>query len=382
MRICIVAENHPKVLMGGAEYQTHLLAEELSGRAGVEVIYLARRVPAGEAAADIPYPVRRIGSDAGIRYRATFFDRSELSAALRELRPDVVYQQMRQSYTAVCADYAIENAIPFFFHVASDIDLDTRFVRFGINGNLPFDLIEGWHGRRGIERASHIIVQSSRQAHMLRERFRREPTVLVRNFLPLPEALPAKQQSPMRVLWVANFKRVKRPELFVDLAQAFVHRDDIRFQMIGRPDGHRSFEPVMKRIEAMPNLRYLGELSIREVNDHLAAAHVLVNTSSFEGFPNTFIQAWAQGAVVCSLLVDPDGSMESAGIGYCSGTMERLIAIIEELARSPAKRRSVAEKAFGFAHQNHSLAKGAELAQLILDAAAQSKRRSSALSSS
>lgn len=381
MRICIVAENHPKVLMGGAEYQTHLLAAELSGRPAVDVIYLARRVPVGEAAADVPYPVRRIGSDAGIRYRATFFDRSELSAALRELRPDVVYQRMRQSYTAVCADYARENAIPFFFHVASDIDLDTRFVRFGINGNLPFDLIEGWHGRRGIERASHIIVQSSRQAHMLRERFRREPMVLVRNFQPLPEALPAKQELPLRVLWVGNFKRVKRPELFVDLAQAFVHRGDIQFQMIGRPDGHRS-DPVIKKIEELPNLQYLGELPVHEVNAHLAAAHVLVNTSSFEGFPNTFIQAWAQGAVVCSLVVDPDGSMESTDIGYCSGTMERLVAIIEELAGSPAKRRFIAARAFSFVHANHSLAKGAELAQLMLDAAAQSKRRSSALSSS
>ena len=46
MRVCIVAENHPLAAMGGAEYQIQLICDELLRRPGVELHYLARKVPA------------------------------------------------------------------------------------------------------------------------------------------------------------------------------------------------------------------------------------------------------------------------------------------------------------------------------------------------
>jgi hypothetical protein len=119
----------------------------------------------------------------------------------------------------------------------------------------------------------------------------------------------------------------------------------------------------------IPNLDYLGELPIEQVNELMSQSHVHVNTSSFEGFPNTFLQAWARGAVVASLAVDPDeSSMESQGIGFCAGSMQRLHAIIDQLARNPAMRQSVAQQAFQFVHRNHGMAHGARLADALLTA--------------
>src|SRR5579863_2495620 len=107
MRVCLVTENHAGAQMGGAEYQTQLLAEELSRRPGVSVTYLARRVPPVDDARPSPYTIRRIGNAAGFRRRAVFFDAPDLRRALEELRPDVIYQKAKQSYTAVCAKYAL-----------------------------------------------------------------------------------------------------------------------------------------------------------------------------------------------------------------------------------------------------------------------------------
>src|SRR5580704_4967151 len=103
-RVCVIVENHPSVVMGGAQYQGHLLAEEIARRPGVEVIYLARDVPPDAASIyKMPYAMRKMGTFAGISRRAGLFDARELWRALNELKPDVVYQQMRQSYTDVCA---------------------------------------------------------------------------------------------------------------------------------------------------------------------------------------------------------------------------------------------------------------------------------------
>jgi hypothetical protein len=374
IRVCVVVENHPSVVMGGAQYQGHLLAAELGRRSGVEVIYLARDIPQ-HCAASATYALQNIGSSAGIRRRAVLFDAVKLWRMLEELRPDVIYQQMRQSYTAVCAHYAARYSVPFFFQVASDIDLDPRWMRSRLSGNFPFDLSETVLGAWGLRRTSHVIVQTARQARVLRERFGRTAAAIVRNFQPLPVSMPQKSDMPVEVFWVANFKQVKRPELFVRLAQHFGARAELRFTMAGRPSAAHDFAPLLSRIQSTPNLQYLGELSVAAVDERMAGAAIHVNTSSYEGFPNTFIQAWAQGCVVATLAVDPDEEgMEALGIGFCAGTFERLCTIIDELARSPERRQAIAERAFAFAHANHSLLHGARLADLMLQAARERQR--------
>jgi hypothetical protein len=376
-RVCVLVENHPTVVMGGAQYQGHLLAAELASRAGVEVTYLARDVARQEGPVAPGYQLRGIGSSAGIRRRAVLFDAPKLWNVLHELQPEVIYQQMRQSYTAVCAHYAARAGIPFFFHIASDIDLDPRWIRGRISGNLPFDLGETAFGAWGLRRASHVIVQTARQGRLLRERFGLNPAVVIRNFQPLPAQLPGKPDGPLEVFWVANFKQVKRPRLFVRLAQQFAGRSDLRFTMAGRPSAPRDFTPLLEEINSTANLQYLGELPIAAVNERMAGAAIHVNTSSYEGFPNTFIQAWAQGAVVASLAVDPDEEgMEALGIGFCARSFERLCAIVDELARSPERRRAIAERAFAFAHERHSLSQGALLADMMLQAAAKAQHAS------
>jgi glycosyltransferase involved in cell wall biosynthesis len=131
----------------------------------------------------------------------------------------------------------------------------------------------------------------------------------------------------------------------------------------------------MRRIAQTPNLEYLGELSIDGVNQRMVRAAMHVNTSSFEGFPNTFIQAWASGAVVATISVDPDEeTMEKLGIGVCAGSFAGLKDTVDQLARSPVKRREIARQAFAFAQANHSLARGAQLADQMLSAALESRR--------
>jgi hypothetical protein len=337
----------------------------------VRLTFLARRVPVGAAAEDLGYEVRCIGDDVGIHRRAVLFDAGKLRQALRELKPDVIYQQGLQSYTAVCAHYANQARIPFFFHIAHEFDMNFRWVTLRLSPNTPFDLAECLAGRWGARHASNVIVQTEKQGRILQQNFGRTATSVVRNFQPLPETLPPMRPGPLIVFWVANFKDFKRPWLFVDLAESFAGRDDLVFLMAGRAATERRFAPLMQRIPNVPNLRYVGEQPIEKVNEFMSQAAFHVNTSSFEGFPNTFLQAWARGAIVTTLAVDPDDGMEGIGIGYCAGgSMQRLHDIIDELSKSEARRRQVREAAFQFVHTHHSMRHGARLATMILEAAA------------
>lgn len=360
-------EKHAAVHLGGAELQADLLARELSARRGVRVVYLARGVPPPDVAATCPYEIRCIGSGTGaFRKRAVFFDAPRLWRELRDIRPGAIYQRMKRSYTGICARYARHAGIPLFFHAAIDTDVSPDRRRGRRVANLPFDVIEAALANHGVRRATHLIVQTTRQAALARAGFGRSDATVVPNFQPLPEVLHEKSNARFCVLWVANIHANKRPELFLELASRMSGRDDIEFVMIGKPNPNWTYGRGMAEILEAPNVRYLGQLPLSVVNDWMDKADVFVNTSELEGFPNTFIQAWARGAVVLSRAVDIDGGLEGRGIGFRCPSMDSLVHAVDALAGSGELRQGTRERAFSYATENHSMKNASRLASMIL----------------
>ena len=157
----------------------------------------------------------------------------------------------------------------------------------------------------------------------------------------------------MLVVWIGNFKLVKRPEIFVRLAEELRHLPDVRFAMAGRAGNERTHGALHAKIRALGNLEYLGELSHDQVNELLGRAHCLVNTSDSEGFSNTFIQAWMRGTVVLSLNADVDGVLASGDLGYLAGSFDKLRAQLERLVADRHAREALTERARTLALQRY-----------------------------
>ena len=349
----MVVESHWRAVMGGAELQARFIAEGLAARGGFEIHYLARRClpgPAGD-----PYAVTCIGNDSGIRRRAVFFDAPRLWRALEAIDPDVIYQRMRQSYTGVAAAYARRFGKRFVFHAASDYDVMRRAFRKPFSLNVPFDWIETVTGNYGIRRASAIVTQTERQAKLLQQHMGRRAAAVVPNFQPQPRAEESTHKSDGRVLvvWIGNFKLVKRPEVFVRLAEELRHLSQVQFAMAGRAGNERTHGALHAKIRSLGNLEYLGELSHDQVNALLGSAHCLVNTSEAEGFSNTFIQAWMRGTAVLSLNADVDGLLASGELGFLAGSFERLRAALERLVADRSGRETLTARARTFALQRY-----------------------------
>jgi glycosyltransferase involved in cell wall biosynthesis len=101
------------------------------------------------------------------------------------------------------------------------------------------------------------------------------------------------------------------------------------------------------------------------VNALLARAHVYVSTSLYEGFPNTFIQAWMRDVVVVSLTVDPDGVLEHGGVGVLARDETGLVTAIRRLAGDEKARERYTVKAGLHARELHSLANVKRIAALL-----------------
>jgi glycosyltransferase involved in cell wall biosynthesis len=124
------------------------------------------------------------------------------------------------------------------------------------------------------------------------------------------------------VLWVGMLHENKRPELFLEIAARARAR---RFVLIGgpRPGAQPFYERIRAQAARVPNLELTGFLPLAEVEPWFDRARVLVNTSEYEGMPNTFLQAWARGVpTVASVEVGPTLVFEDAARGL--GEIERL----------------------------------------------------------
>jgi len=167
-------------------------------------------------------------------------------------------------------------------------------------------------------------------------------------------------------VWIANLKTLKRPELFIDIAKELAASGNITFKMIGR--NNASYVKLIREAEeALPRFKYLGELKNTEVNEVLCSADILVNTSDYEGFSNTFVQAWMRKVVVISMNSNPDDILTKQGIGFICPEVKEAASKIRELADHPALITAMGEKAFGYAREHHSVEKNLQKILNLMD---------------
>lgn len=342
-RICILVPDHWGVVNGGSEFQAHCLATHLRKTTRHEVVYLCRQLPADSAR--YGYEIREVAVWISSRRFGLFVDAIPLYRALSDINPDLIVQRVGCAYTGVAVHFGRVRGKPTLWHVASDIDVEQDGIVWmkGIRKEIETVILN-----YGVRHATCIVAQTNHQAARLRENFNREATAVVPNFHAVPEVMRRKAEK-FTVVWISSLKPLKQPETFVRLATALAGFNDIVFKMIGKPEASSWCGRVIQGIQNVPNLEYLGELSMDEVNRELESAHLLVNTSKYEGLPNTFVQAWMREVPAVSLNVDPDGVMAKFGLGRRVNDFETLTSTIvdyykdrDELARTAKRAREFA----------------------------------------
>lgn len=207
----------------------------------------------------------------------------------------------------------------------SDIDLDPD-----IKSNQLYETRSGVSGflmRYTIYHVDTLILQTEYQRALLREHFQRDGLV-IRNPMDLTQKFPPGNHSKV-VLWVGKSDQIKRPELALDLVEEFA---EYVFTLIMSFSNEKIHNDIFARAKSLPNVTILPYIPYEQVEEIYAKASLLVNTSIFEGFPNTFLQAAKYGVPILSLNVDPDGMLTEHDCGrYCKGDFETMKSALAEL---------------------------------------------------
>jgi len=209
---------------------------------------------------------------------------------LREVDADVYYQRSAAMWTAVVAEFARLRGKRSIYAGASDADFDLGHEQISYARDR-------WLFRRGVARVDRVVVQNPEQMKRLREHHGRDGLLIPSCYVPPAHARRATTDNDL-VLWVGTMHDHKRPEILLDIAERLPQRE---FVLIGGPSvgGERFkpgyFESIRERAAKLPNVRFMGFLPLAQVEPWFDRARLLVNTSIYEGMPNTFMQAWARG---------------------------------------------------------------------------------------
>jgi glycosyltransferase involved in cell wall biosynthesis len=274
---------------------------------------------------------------------------------LLSIKPDIIYQRAGLSLTGISAYFARRNRCKFVFHIAHDNDVK----RSSYSWQRPWLIPEQIFLHYGIRHTDAIIAQTQFQAELLKSNYGRN-AIVIPNGHAVPEDIH-KPSIPISVLWIANWKPIKQPEIFVQMVQALGPVKNIRFIMLGRTAGYERL--VGQALQAGIDVR--GEIPNEEVNCLLTKSHVLVNTSKEEGFSNTFIQAWMRRVPVISLTVDPDNILRDKKLGLCAGEFKGLVRGLKDLLENKELRESMGANARKYAIANHSLSNMDKILHLL-----------------
>jgi glycosyltransferase involved in cell wall biosynthesis len=204
-----------------------------------------------------------------------------------------------------------------------------------------------------IKRANAVIAQSIFQQRILKERFK-VSSVIIKNGLALPDVDSEKPMPPV-VLWVGSLSKVKKPELFIELAKSI---PETRFEMVGgRGTPPQLYDKIDSAAKKVANLTFHGFVPYHKVNEHFKRASLFVSTSRIEGFPNTFIQAWMHYTPVVSLNVDPDDVIRNENLGFCSGSFKQLVLDVTHLLNDKNLRTTMGENGRRYVEKEHDIKK-------------------------
>lgn len=342
---------------GGAERQTWLLARSLARR-GVRVAHIT--FPVAEPVIDSSGPVTLIerprpNTEENPAVRLSR-ESVELWKALSRSDPATLVLRGATGALGVAGAWSRLHRRRLVFAAANEGDLTGHgFLGDGDPRALLF--------RAGMRMADAVVVQTHDQVELARRRFPHlRQLEHIESFVE-----PAEDASPGEAfLWVSRLADYKRPLLFPRMAAEV---PEARFWMI--PTSSAAFpgeilDELRQAAAELDNFEILEQRPHRELQELMSRAVAMVNTSSFEGMPNTWLEGWARGIPALTLSFDPDNRIAERGLGRsAAGSWQEFVSAARELWALRADRGTYGATTRAYVAEVHGRGVGEHWVRLL-----------------
>ena len=356
IRICFIAPKayplfNPQAndVVGGAEVDQYFLARELAKDDNFNISFITADY--GQAKIETVDNVKII--------KSLDLKKNPLNGALRVWRAmrtadaQIYFHEAVSWGTFLVALFCKLHKRIFIYRTASQHECDGAYRKQHYLAGKAFS----W----SLRNAAEIVVQNETDKTKIKQTIG-----ICSRVIPNAHRLPLVFETHRdTILWVGRSAQVKRPGLFIDLAQRIPSE---HFTMIcQRATDDRQYDTLKKQAATAQNLQFIERVPFNEIDKYFQKAKVLVNTSDSEGFPNVFIQACKCGTPILSLKVNPDNFLDRFDCGICADDrFDHLVRSLESILAGK-KYLEAGRKARKYAEERHDLRKVVEQYKSILE---------------
>ncbi|MHA1337166.1 MAG: glycosyltransferase family 4 protein [Promethearchaeota archaeon] len=211
--------------------------------------------------------------------------------------------------------------------------------------------------RYGLQNADKVVVLAKYMKKLIDKNYNIN-SLVIKSGHNIPPNENFNKEKPPLILWISRLTDWKRPELFLKLFNELKNLD-AKFLLIG--SGNYKKKEILNYSKKYHNFYFIPGVEQGKDNFYYEKASILVNTSTVEGFPNSFIQAWMYKTPVITLDVDPDCVVCKYKLGvHTKGNFDKLVDSVKEFIENTENFRKIRENCRIYAKKNHDINKTAE----------------------
>lgn len=346
-KVCIIStEAYPYFKgegSGGSELQMYLLANELVRR-GHEVHFIVfgktndHFEEINGVNLHIPYYNKKIGWTH--LFPKNFFKYMFL---LKKINADIYIQRVGPFTTQL-----IKFLNKIFVFSVSDND--------SVSSNLKIKSIcdiKNLLHILNLRMSNCVVCQTEYQKELLNKNLSKKGKVIKNIYTPSKSVANEKKKQ---IIWVGRIIRIKSPETYLKLANSL---PQYNFKMIGGTSygDEQYFEEIKKKAKKIENLEFISNVPHDEIYKYYSEASIFINTSSSEGFPNTFLESWANYTPIVSLNFDPDNIISKHHLGFSSKNFDQLKEYTQKLMENDYLIKKMGISGFNYVRQEHDIHK-------------------------
>lgn len=252
--------------------------------------------------------------------------------AIKAYQPDFIFVKGCSIFNGLLAHISKNTGVPLIYLVTNDKDADERYKKYRA-------FISQKAYEYSLKIVKGVVCQNRYQLQAFKNKMPNNSYLLMHNPYYSDDDLPKVGRYVDRgyIAWLGLFSDQKNLPGLLEIVKAM---PQMKFKIAGESTKKKYVDPTtqsaLKELQGCNNVEFVGFLTRKQVLPFLSKAYLLLNTSHYEGFSNTFLEAFAAGTpVVTREDIDPDDLIKNNNLGKIVSSYDHCPEAIDSLINDP-----------------------------------------------